>query len=52
MDIRKITESDIDNVSELFIQQAIHIKNLNDCYCNNNAYIKMEEFHVNFKKYL
>lgn len=52
MDIRKITESDIDNVSELFIQQAIHIKNLNDCYCNNNAYIKMEELHENFKKYL
>lgn len=52
MDIRRMAEADIDNVSELFIEQALHIKNLDDCYCDNNAHINREELHSNFKKYL
>lgn len=52
MNIRNMIEIDIDNVSELFIEQVLHIKNLNDCYCDNEACIKQEELFEKFKKYL
>lgn len=52
MNIRIMTETDLDQVSDLFIQQAAHVKNLDDPYCDNEASIIHDDLHGRFSSYL
>lgn len=44
--------NDLNGVADLFVQQAVHIKNLDDPYCDNNAAVEYNELHANFKEQL
>lgn len=49
---RNMRDEDLNIVANIFIQQAIHIKNLDDPYCNKDAIISYNELHNKFKQYL
>jgi ribosomal protein S18 acetylase RimI-like enzyme len=51
MKVMKMELHDLDEVAELFVMQAIHVKNLNDPYCDNNAEIDGVELNKNFKNH-
>lgn len=52
MKIRNMEEEDLDKAAGIFIEQAVHIKNLDDPYCDKEAVISYHELHVKFKQYL
>lgn len=49
MNIENIALQDIDPVAELFVMQAIHVKDLDDPYCDNHASIDIGELHRTFR---